>query len=268
MNIREAGENMYQFIKLQKEDGIAIISINRANKHNAFNSSVMEEMNSAVEEISRDDEILVVILTGSGKHFAAGADVEELKTLENSSQAYTWLRKYTDMYEKLESLEKPLIAAVKGFTLGGGCELMLCADIVVADSTAKIGLPEVKLGMLPGGGGTQKLPRLIGLNRAKEYLFTGEPMDAYQARDFGIVNRVVDPDNLMDEAKDLAYKISKRPPQALRLIKQCANQGVEIDLEAGLELEKQAFSILCSTEDKKEGFAAFLDKREPSFKGR
>jgi enoyl-CoA hydratase/carnithine racemase len=258
---------MYQFIQLEKEGGIAIISINRPDKNNAFNSTVMTEMSSAIEEIARDEKIRVVILTGSGKHFAAGADVEELKTLESPIQAHACLKKYTDVYEKLDSFEKPIIAAVKGFTLGGGCELMLCADIVIADSTAKIGLPEVKFGILPGGGGTQKLARLMGSNRAKEYLFTGEPMDAFQALNFGIVNRVVDPEKLMEEVKDLAYSISKRPPRSIQFIKQCVNQGTEIDLKAALELEKQAFTILCLTEDKKEGFSAFFERREPLFKG-
>jgi enoyl-CoA hydratase len=258
---------MYQSIELQKENGIAIILINRPDKHNAFNSNVIEEISLAVEDISRDDNVRVVILTGSGKHFAAGADVEELKALEDPTQAYALIKKYTDVYEKLESLEKPLIAAVKGFTLGGGCELMLCADIVIADSTAKIGLPEVKLGILPGGGGTQKLARLIGSNRAKEYLFTGEPMDAFQALSFGIVNRVVDSDKLMDEAKGLAHKIAKRPPRAVQFIKQCVNYGTEIDLKTALQIEKYTFSMLCGTQDKKEGFSAFLEKREPLFKG-
>jgi enoyl-CoA hydratase/carnithine racemase len=193
--------------------------------------------------------------------------VEELKTLEDPTQAYALIKKYTDVYEKLESLEKPLIAAVKGFTLGGGCELMLCADIVIADSTAKIGLPEVKLGILPGGGGTQKLARLIGSNRAKEYLFTGEPMDAFQALSFGIVNRVVDSDKLMDEAKGLAHKIAERPPRAVQFIKQCVNYGTEIDLKTALQIEKYTFCMLCGTQDKKEGFSAFLEKREPLFKG-
>lgn len=258
---------MYRYIDVQKEDLIATISISRPDKYNALNSTIMEEMSAAVDEISVDDNVLVLILTGSGEHFAAGADLEELKKLKNPTQAYALIKKYTDVYEKLESLEKPLIAAVKGFTLGGGCEVMLCADIVIADSTAQIGLPEVKLGILPGGGGTQKLARLIGVNRAKEYLFTGESMDASQALSFGIVNRVVDSDKLMEEAKRLARKIAKRPPRSVQFIKQCVNYGTEIDLKTALQIEKYTFSMLCGTEDKTEGFSAFLEKREAAFKG-
>jgi enoyl-CoA hydratase len=251
---------------LSKRDGIATIAINRPEVRNALDPETWELLRRAVEEIVHDDDILVLVVTGTGDEaFAAGADIQSLHdrgmvaTLDSSVQR---------VLQTLEDLWKPSIAAVNGFALGGGCELAMACDIRIASDRAKLGQPEVRLGIIPAGGGTQRLPRLVGVARAKEMIFTGEIIDADQAERIGLVNHVVPHDELMRSVLELAKKIIARGPLAVRLAKASVNVGMNYGPRAGLEYERLAQAVLFGTEDRMEGMDAFLEKRAPKFRGR
>lgn len=250
----------------EEKGSVAVITFNREEKLNAMNTPIVRHLTELLEKVSKEDYIKVVILTGKGKAFVAGADIEEY-----SNQSFAEFSAYQlrgrKMYECIEKNKKPVIAAVNGYALGGGFELVLAADMVVASRKAKLGLPEIHLGLLPGGGGTQKLPRLIGRNRAKEYLMTGKYMTADEAYAFGIVNKVVEPEDLLSETFHIADELTKQAPYALQEAKRLVNEGLEAPLDTAFSLEQSVLSNLYQTKDAQEGIRAFVEKRKPNFKG-
>ena len=251
---------------LTKNEGIAIITLNRPQVRNALDAGMWDRIGAVVEEIAEDDEIHVLIVTGAGEEaFAAGADVQ---WLHDRTMLATLEAKVQSVLNRLEGLWKPSIAAINGYALGGGCELALACDIRIASEQAKFGQPEVRLGILPAGGGTQRLPRLVGVAKAKELIFTGEIIDAAEAERIGLVNRVVPQAALMDTAIALAKKIMQRGPLAVRLAKASIDAGVHFGPDAGYLTERLAQTVLFATEDRIEGTAAFLEKRHPIFRGK
>lgn len=253
----------YENIIFEKEENIAIITFNRPEAMNALNNQTRAEFGQAIEDVAADDEIKVLILTGSGKSFVAGSDIKEF----NKTTPYA-AHNIMRLGEKVEKLEKPVIAAVNGFCLGGGCEIAMGCDIIIASEKAKFGQTEINIGIIPGGGGTQRLQRLIGPCRAKELIFTGEIIRAEEADRIGLVNRVVPMDELMPAAKELAGKIATKSAAALKLAKTAINRGMQTNLESGLKYEYELYSLSLSLEDKEEGVNAFLEKRAPKFVGR
>ena len=257
----------YETIIVDIAEGIATITLNRPEVLNALSPQVFSELADAAEKLGGDEAVRAVILTGGEKVFAAGADIKAIAAW-GAAEVATADRPSTRAFDLLENMGKPVIAAVCGYALGGGCELTLTADLRIAADNAQFGLPEIKLGILPGGGGTQRLPRLIGAGKAKELIFSGDFIDAGEAWRIGLVNKVVPADQVMAEAKKLAGKFASRGAIALRLAKACINEGQRMDLSMGLEYEHKCFSLLFATEDQKEGMQAFIEKRKPNFKGK
>jgi enoyl-CoA hydratase len=255
-------------VVVEKENAIGIISMNRPNALNALNSDTLSDLKTAIKAMGDDPEVSVIIITGTGeKAFVAGADIKEMQDM-SPLEARTFMHFGQRVFSDIDNSPKPVIAAVNGYALGGGCELALSCDIILASESAKFGLPEVTLGIHPGFGGTQRLPRLVGAAKAKELIFTGEMIDAAEAKAIGLVNKVVPKDKLMDEAKDLANKILKNGQIAIRLVKSAINAGLNVPLDKGLAYEAETQGLAFATEDKKEGLSAFLEKRKPNFKGK
>lgn len=256
----------YQNILLEIRDSLGIITLNRPEVRNALDAQMMAEIRQALAELQEHQEVKVVVFTGAGeKSFAAGADIAALRErtfLEILEPGMSGL------YAEIENYEKPTIAAVNGFALGGGCELAMACDLRLAAEHAKFGLPELNLAIIPGAGGTQRLTRLVGQGKAKELIFTGDILTAEESERIGLVNKVVPLDQMMNTATELAQKITKKGPLALRLAKVAINHGSEANIQTGLIIEKLAQSILYTTEDKYEGTSAFLEKRSANFKGR
>ena len=258
----------YHTLLYEKEDGIGIVTINRPASLNALNGEVYTELYELFQEIENDAEVRVVILTGSGeKAFVAGSDITEMQP-QNSMEINSFVEKARMASDRIYTLSKPVIAAINGYALGGGCELTMCCDLRIASENARFGQPEINLGVIPGAGGTQRLTRLIGLTRAKELLYTGDMIDAQTAVDIGLVNEVVPEGKLMDEAKALAQKLLDKGAIALRLLKTATNSGINMNLISALDLEAECFSMCFSTEDQKEGMNAFIEKRKPKFQGK
>ena len=253
----------YKNIRFEQEENIATITFNRPEAMNALNNQTRSEFAAAIAEVAADDQIKVLILTGSGKAFVAGSDIKEFNRTTPYA-AHNILR----LGEMVEKLPKPVIAAVNGFCLGGGNEIAMGCDIIIAADKAKFGQTEINIGIIPGGGGTQRLPRLIGACRAKELIFTGEIIRAEEAQRLGLVNRVVPLDELMATAKAMAKKIAAKSAAALKLAKQAVNYGMQAPLESGLKYEYEMYALALSLEDKAEGVNAFLEKRAPKFIGR
>lgn len=257
----------FEMIKVDIKEGIATITLNRPEVLNALNSQVFNELAEAAIQLGGDDSVRVVLITGGPKVFAAGADIKQMVEMTAVDMALTDKPSHR-AFHLLENMPKPVIAVIAGYALGGGLELALTADFRIAADNAQLGLPEIKLGILPGAGGTQRLPRLIGAGLAKELIFTGDFIDAQEAYRIGLVNKVVPVDELFTEAEKLAGKLARRGAVALRLAKSAVNEGLRMDLEAGIRYEHQCFSLLFATEDQKEGMRAFIEKRTPQFKGR
>jgi enoyl-CoA hydratase len=255
-------------VVVEKENNIAVLSINRPKALNALNYDTLTDIKTAIKALSEDNDVSIVIITGSGeKAFVAGADIKEMKDM-TPLEARRFMLYGQNVFNIIGNLPKPTIAAVNGFALGGGTELALSCDMIIASEKAKFGLPEVTLGIHPGFGGTQRLPRLIGSAKAKELIFTGKMIDANDAERIGLVNKVVSPDKLLEEAKALAQDIMKNGQVAIRLVKSAINAGLDTTLEKGLAYEAETQGLAFSTEDKNEGLNAFLEKRKPNFKGR
>lgn len=256
------------YIKVERDDELAVVTIDRQDKLNALNADVVSEIGQAFEGLRDDDTVRAVILTGAGeKAFVAGADIGELATM-NSMSGVAVSRAGQQVFRAIELYPKPVIAAVGGYALGGGCELALACHIRIASERARFGLPEVGLGIIPGYGGTIRLARLIGLGRAIELTLTGEMVKAEQARTIGLVSDVVAPAALMEAAKELARTITKNGPVAVRLALESMYRAVDAATEDALGFESSAFGLLASTDDMKEGMQAFLEKRKADFKGR
>lgn len=255
-------------VLLEKENGIAIITINRPKALNALNKDALDELLETVNQVEADEEVKAVIITGAGgKAFVAGADIsymENLSPLEGKEFGATGQQ----LFSKIEQLNKPVIAAVNGFALGGGCELALACDVRFASNKAKFGQPEINLGIVPGFGGTQRLPRLVGKGRALELLMSGDIIDADEAFRIGLANKVVDPEELINTAKEFAAKMANKSPVTLRLMKEAVHEGMEMELTKAFAHEANLFGICFGTEDQKEGMNAFLNKRVAQFKGK
>ncbi|HEX2726053.1 MAG TPA: enoyl-CoA hydratase-related protein [Beijerinckiaceae bacterium] len=247
------------------EGGVALLRIDRPEARNALNGAVREELARHFDDLATDDEIRCVIITGSPTVFAAGAD---LKAMAAAGAVEMMLRGTHLTWAPVKDFPKPLVAAVNGWALGGGCELAMHADLIIAGEGARFGQPEIKVGIIPGAGGTQRLVRAVGKFKAMRMLLTGEPISAREADAMGLVTEVVPDAEVLDRAIALARAIAALPPIAARKIKEVVAQGADLPLEAALTLERQAFQLMFDTEDQKEGMAAFLEKRPPRFRGR
>lgn len=257
----------YETILVNVEEGIATVTLNRPKVLNALNNQVFNDLADAALALGADDSVRVVIITGGNKVFAAGADIGQMASA-TAVDVSTGDRPSLRAFHLIESMPKPVIAAISGYALGGGCELALVADVRIAADNAQLGLPEIKLGILPGGGGTQRLPRLIGSGRAKELIFSGDFINAEEAWRIGLVNKVVPADQLFEEALKMAKRFAARGAVALNMAKSAVNEGLRMDLEAGLQYEHKCFSLLFATEDQKEGMKAFIEKRPAKFQGK
>lgn len=258
----------FKNIILEKNGRIATISINRPKALNALNSETLKELDCVVDMIAEDEDVYAVILTGAGeKAFVAGADITEMKDMSVAEG-----RKFgmlgNKVFRKFDLLDKPVIAAVNGFALGGGCELSMACDIRIASTNAKFGQPEVGLGITPGFGGTQRLARIAGMAVAKELIFTGRIIKAEEALRVGLVNKVVEPDKVMEEAISFANTIAAQAPIAVKYCKAAINRGMQCDIETALMYESEVFGECFATEDQKEGMIAFVERREKSFKNK
>lgn len=258
----------YENILLEIKNSVAIVAVNRPDKLNALNIKTISELEKVFSELEDDNNVKAVIITGSGeKAFVAGADISELNKLDLQG-AKEFAENGQRVYNVIEQFDKPVIAAVNGFALGGGCELALACHIRLAGDNAKFGQPEINLGIIPGYGGTQRLTRLINSGLAMEYILTGDMIDSKEALRIGLVNKVYPQAELMDKAKELAEKIASKAQQAVRLAMKAVKAVNQMNLIEGLNYEASLFALACGTEDAKEGTSAFLQKRKPDFKNR
>jgi len=259
----------YSNISLEREDGIATLTINRPQALNALNRATMADLSAAIEELEMDTHTRCVILTGAGdKAFVAGADINELRAIADAAAGAEFAARGQALLFRIENLNKPVVAAINGYALGGGCELAMACDVRLAADSARLGQPEVTLGIIPGYGGTQRLPRLVGKGRAKWLILSGEMISAQEALRIGLVDFVVPAAELMAAANQLAQKIASKAPLAIAWAKQSINVGSETDLVTACAYEASQFGLVCGTEDRTEGTSAFLEKRAPQFKGR
>jgi len=256
-----------KFVLCDINDGLAVVSINNPPV-NALTETVMSELNTIIDKLAGDNSVQVIIVTGAGeKAFVAGADIKQFSDVDATSGKELALRGQK-IFSKLRTLKQPVIAAVHGFAFGGGCELALSCDIRIASENLQIGLPEVSLGIIPGYGGTQRLPRLVGIGRAMALICSGDPIKAEEAYRIGLVDKVVPTGEQLNEANKLARKIMSRGPLAVQAAKKAIHAGLEMNLNEGISIEADLFSELCDSEDQKEGAVAFLTKRKPDFKGK
>lgn len=252
----------------EKSGSVGIVTINRPKALNALNTATLNELDWLVNDIAKDSSVRVVIIRGAGeKAFVAGADITEMQAM-SAMEARGFGKLGQSVFNKLENLPQPVIAAINGFTLGGGCELAMACDIRIATDKAKFGQPEVMLGVTPGFAGTQRLPRLVGKGNAKELLFIGDPIDATEAHRLGLVNKVVPVESLMDAAMAMAEKIASRAPLAVQLCKAAVNEGLDVDLKSATAYEAEIFGLCFATEDQKEGMQAYVEKRKANFVGK
>ena len=256
---------MGNLVESSRDGHVALLRLNRPEARNALSPEVMERLASELERLDPDPEVRCIVIAGSDDVFAAGADI---KAMAERSFEEALRHPAASFWRRLAAIKTPLIAAVSGYALGGGCELALACDMIVASETAVFGQPEIQLGIIPGGGGTQRLARVLGKQRTMEYVLTGQRLDATTAQELGLVNRVVEKDGWLEEAMALAGIVAERPPIAARLAKQAVLAAEETALTAGLENERRLYELAMATEDRVEGMKAFLEKREPKFEGR
>ncbi|MBN2494778.1 MAG: enoyl-CoA hydratase/isomerase family protein [Deltaproteobacteria bacterium] len=258
----------FENILLVIEPPLALVTLNRPKVLNALNRKTMEELECAFYQLRDDASIKAVLLTGAGeKAFIAGADINEIATYDPAAGTL-FAQRGQAVLDLIENLGKPVIAVINGFALGGGCEIAMACHIRIASRTARLGQPEINLGIIPGFGGTQRLSRLVGEGRAMELVLTGDPISADEALRIGLVNRVVEPGELMDSARALASQIASKGALAVRYAMESVHRGLQMNLHEALHLESSLFGLCCATEDKQEGTRAFLEKRKPAFKGR
>jgi len=255
----------FENVIVEKDGAIAVVTLNRPQALNALSYGLVKDLCLAMQELDRDKEVRVMIVTGGEKVFAAGADIKEMADRGPFDER---IHERLDYRDQINKMTKPVIAAVSGFALGGGCELAMSCDIIIAAETARFGQPEVNLGIIPGSGGTQRLTRLLGKHRAMEMVLTGDIVNAADAERFGLVNRVVPVELLLEEAKNVAKKIAAKPALAIREAKEAVLKAANSSLNEGLEFERKAFYLLFASEDRAEGMRAFLEKRKPEFKGK
>lgn len=258
---------MFHSIKFERKEGIGFLTINKPVVLNALDGQVLDEIFQVLDTVEKEESVKALIVTGEGRAFAAGADIGAQSMLDLEG-GRNWGKKGSAIFRRLELLPIPTIAAVNGFALGGGCELALACDMILASTKAKFGQPEVSLGITPGFSGTQRLPRRIGKARAMEMILTGRMMKADEALQAGLVNKVTEPETLLDEAAELARGILKNGPLAVKYAKAAVSRGLEVDLDSGIALENELFAMCFATEDQKEGMQAFLEKRPAEFKGK
>ena len=254
----------FKNLVIEKKEAVGMIKINRPEALNALNIETLGEIRDAVTSLNNDDEVKVLIFTGEGKAFIAGADIKQMKDMDED-EAREFCSLGQKIFDIIENLDKPVIAAVNGFALGGGCELAMACDIRIASEYAKFGQPEVNLGIIPGFGGTQRLPRLVGKGMAKELIFTGDIIDAHAALKIGLVNKVVAPENILAEALAIALKIAARGPAAIMIAKSVINRGMETNQANGLAIERDGFVQCVASGEAKEGMEAFVEKRKPNW---
>ncbi len=267
MNGKDLNMN-FENLLFEKKDNFVKITINRPDKLNALNKETLTEIGRAFDEIESDSSIRGVLMTGSGeKAFVAGADILEISTLDNISGTEFALEGQ-EVFNKIEQCSKPVVAAINGFALGGGCELALACHIRIASENAKFGQPEVNLGIIPGFGGTQRLPRIIGKGRALEMLMTGNMIDAHEAYRIGLLNQLTSKENLINMAEKILNTIVEKGPYAIKMVISAVNDGLDKKLSSALNEEANLFGQTCATEDKHEGTSAFLEKRKPNFTGK
>ncbi len=258
----------FKTLVIEIEDSIATVTIDRPEKLNALNYTVLSELDTLFNQLKNDETVKGILLTGAGeKAFVAGADLQEIKELDGEA-ALQFARSGQQLFLRIETFPKPVMALINGFALGGGCELAMACHLRLASEKAKFGQPEINLGLIPGYGGTQRLPRLIGKTRALELLLTGDMIDAAEALKIGLVNKVVPAAQLLTEGKAMMKKIVAKGGIAVQSVLQAVHQGLNLSLENGLELEALLFGRVCATEDKNEGITAFFEKRKPHFRGR
>ncbi len=259
---------MFKYLKYAKEAPLALITINRPEVRNALSNALVEELAEAFSAAGSDSEIRVLVVTGEGdKAFMAGADIKELEA-RDFIKGREQTRRRQEVFNMLWEMPKPVIAAINGYALGAGLELAIACTLRVASTTAQMGSPEINLGIIPGDGGTQRLPRLVGFGRAMEMALTGDFIDAAEAHRIGLVNRLIEPENLMEEARKLAQKLAAKSPLALQYAKEAVNRSLEMGLYEGLAHESYLHALACATEDKKEGVKAFIEKRKPQYQGK
>ena len=252
---------MYQTIRYEKNGNIGIATINRPEALNALNSTVISELEQLISEVEKDAELGAFIITGEGRSFVAGADIGEQSTMDVAA-GRKWGQRGSALFRRIEKLEIPTIAAVNGFALGGGCELAMSCDIILASEKAKFGQPEVGLGITPGFSGTQRLPRRVGVAKAKELIFSGKQIGAEEAKRIGLVNEVYAAEELLNKAVEMAKSFTANAPIAVKYSKACIDRGMQMDIDNGIALENELFAMCFATEDQKEGMGAFLEKRK------
>jgi enoyl-CoA hydratase len=258
----------YKYIIYEKKEAIATITLNRPDALNAFSRELTEELLNALAEAETDENIRVIVLTGAGeKAFSAGADIKAMKGM-NALKARELSLMGQRICDALENSQRPVIAAINGYALGGGMETAMSCDIRIATETARFGQTEVNIGLIPGWGGTQRLPRLIGATKAKELIYTGRLIDAKTAEQLGIINLAVPADKFKETVNQFALELASKPPIALRVAKALINKGTETSLDAAIAMEREGFGVVSSTEDLQEGVTAFTEKRKPTFKGK
>ena len=255
----------FKTLKFEKEGNIGTLTLSRPKALNALNTELLLELNQAIDIIAKDETIHVLIVTGDGKAFVAGADITEMKDF-NSISGLTYGELGAEVFRKIERLKIPTIAAVNGFALGGGCELAMCCDLRIASDGAKFGQPETGLGITPGFSGCIRLSRIAGLAKARELIYTADIISASEAEKIGLANKVVPADQLMSAAMEMAKKIASKAQLAVRYSKMAINKGIETDIDTAISFENQVFALCFATEDQKEGMTAFVEKRPPSFK--
>lgn len=257
----------YKKLIIQDNGAVRVIKINNPEALNALNTAILKELDAAFTEVAEDNGILAVVLTGEGRAFVAGADISEMKS-KNAIEGEIFGKLGASVFRKIELLPKPVIAAVNGFALGGGCELAMSCDIRLASAKAKFGQPEVGLGITPGFSGTQRMPRLIGMGKAKELIYTADIIDAAEAYRIGLVNHVYEPEALMVEAMKMAEKIASKAPIAVKNSKEAINRGIQTDMDSAVAIEAYLFGLCFASEDQKEGMTAFFEKRKANFQNK